>query len=269
MRFRALGGFLPVGACALALAVTTAPAHAGTMTLGYFYSFGYSVEPPTGAVTPVGGFATLTVSASRATPSASFGFISGGTLLFLSLAGGPTHAASGPTGWTVGAGGGAYGAPGVAPAFLPSIMGSFFGLAASGMTFSPAGGFFFGNVTPPTAPPTANATVGNFNFAVGPFAFTGFLGIGGSGGPLSGSGSGGACFNAFAGSGPCATALGFGTTFVPSGPAPGTVPGFLAFGSEVSRSVAIEPVPEPGTALLLGLGLTGVAMMGGRRLRRR
>ncbi len=74
------------------------------------------------------------------------------------------------------------------------------------------------------------------------------------------------CFNAFGGY-PACSGLTPGTLSVSNPASPYAGIGFSVIGAEVSRTVAIEPIPEPTTAVLLGLGLLGLS--GVARLRPR
>ena len=233
-------------------------AHAGTVTVEYSGSL-VSHEPATGYISAISGAWTVTVNAMRATPSASYGFISGATISLLSLMGGPTHDLSGPTAWTIGAGG-ALGAPGVPPQVLSNVFGTFSGLNTAGTAFTAPStypGFYF--LPYYVGSRSLNGNAGNYNLASGPGSFLGFLAVAAYGAP-SGGGTGAACFDAktpygyLVGTGPCFTAM----TAVVSQPGIGSVPGFAVVGAEIARTVAI---PEPRVGLMLTLGAMAVAAL--------
>jgi hypothetical protein len=239
MRLRSL---LPLALALVIVALPVARATAGTMTLSYTLAGG-SVDLSGPHVSPTAGSATFVLTAFRFTPLASSGSIVGGSISGLVLKGVDAGVGAFQF-WTYGSGF-AGGPPGPLP--IP-LTGFFSGLNAAGTAFT-AGGFGAKASIPKGTPFVTHGV-----FGMRPIYGSGSVMLFGS----VGGGTGSHCWNGFG------VPPGACTAFTPLTPpvsmlAAVTGPGFNVAGAEVGRVVAMEPIPEPATALLLGLGLASLA----------
>ena len=183
----------------------------------------------------------------RAPPAAASGTIVSGSIRALALTGIDSNLGVRQT-WSTG------------PLAIPiPITGMFWGLTATGMAFTPGGGFSAFAFTPVG---TRYLTHGAFfNF---PVPGSGFVTL--YGGATTGMGH--HCWNGVGARGACTAFTPFNPPFSGLLPDVTTLPGFNVVGAEVlaSRSIAL---PEPRLWLLLGPGIAALLVIGWGRMARR